>query len=358
MHHRGLARLGLISAAGLFAILLACPAARAGASTRVPDRSEIIKKLNGYQFKALDAELCDYQKAYEVDPAQEMNAIIGFGAFDTPNVLIASRLDDWVKASPDSYAAAVAHATCLMATGLRWRGEGYANQVTPRQWDNMHLLFAQSVAEAKRALSIDPNLSVAYVVLMRIARVGGTTAEAAQAGGEALHRIPDSFAIREEMMRALTPQWGGSRSAMVSFASASQAYAHQNPSIRFLNAWPIIEECERFENARQLKPAAACYTSAIAAAEQYWLPYYRRADNYYGLGEYSQSLQDVMRADALFPGRSRDLKLLAYDTAKLNEPDASILWISQYMLLDTPDPDMFALFRSQQPELKGLGYSQ
>jgi tetratricopeptide (TPR) repeat protein len=358
MHHRGLAGSGLIPAAVLFAILFACPVARAGAGAQVPDRSEIIKKLTGYQFAALDSELSGYQKAYEADPAQEMNAMIGFGAFDTPNVLIASRLDDWVKASPDSYSAAVAHATCLMATGVRWRGDGYANAVTQQQWDNMHRLFAQAVAEAKRALSIDPNLSVAYAILIKAARVGGTSADAGLAGGEALHRIPDSFAIREEMMRALLPQWGGSRSAMLNFASTSQSYARQNPSIRFLNARPIIAQCESFSDARQLKQSAACYTRAIDAASEYWLPYYRRADNYYGLGEYSLSLQDVMRADALYPGRSVDLKLLAYDTAKLNEPDASILWISQYMLVDTPDPDMFALFRSQQPALKSLGYSQ
>jgi tetratricopeptide (TPR) repeat protein len=252
----------------------------------------------------------------------------------------------------------VAHATCLMATGRRWRGAGDAGRVTSQQWDSMNRLFAQAVAEAKRALSIDPNLSVAYALLIRAARVGGTPAEAELTSGEALHRIPDSFAIREEMMRALLPQWGGSRSAMINLASSSQAYAHQNPSMRFLNAWPIIEECERLEFASRLKQSAACYTRAIDAGGEYWLPYYRRADNYFALGQYSLSLQDVMRADALFPGRSENLKLLAYDTAKLNQPDASILWISQYMLLDTPDPDMFALFRSQQPELKGLGYSQ
>jgi tetratricopeptide (TPR) repeat protein len=334
----------------------AAPASRAASDNALPSRSELIKKLGDDQFKALDAELSSYQQQYEQDPAREMNAIIAYAAFETTNGFISEHLDAWVKASPDSYAAALAHALSLMELAWRWRGNGFANQVTKTQWQQMRKSLAQAVAEANRALAINPNLSIAHALLIEAAKMDGTEMGLARASREAIQSAPASFAIREAIMESLMPRWGGSHDAMVAFAKQSQSYAERNPAIRFLKAWPTIDQCFGLGDRKQWRPAVACYTRAIDETNgQYWWPIAARAETYYTLGEYQLSMQDAMSADALFPMQSSVIKLLAYDAAKLKRPEASGLYIAEYLKYDTPDPDMFSLFQSQESALKASG---
>lgn len=343
---------GLVLVAGLLAIGLALPAGATEPVSKLPNRNEIFEKLSHSQFKSLDAQLLSYEQQFEKDPAREMPVIVAFAAFDTSKAIVGSRTSAWVKAEPDSYAAALARACYLVATARRWRGNGWASSVTPQQWKKVHLFFAQARSEAKRAISINPHLAAAYALLVEAARVDGSEAEVVHAAENALKHVPQSFEVRKEIIVALMPRWGGSREGMVKFAQASQAYAHENPAVAFLKAWPTINDCEGMEDRRNWKAAAQCYTHAIDESGEYWLPYYRRADDYFWLGKFKLSMRDAMHAEALFPMQPIIIELLAYDTERLNRHGASIRWISYYSKFDTPDSNMRELLQIDQRRVK------
>lgn len=66
-------------------------------------------------------------------------------------------------------------------------------------------------------------------------------------------------------------------------------------------------------------------------------------------------MSDGTRADDLYPGNSESLRLLAFATAQLKEPEPSILYIADYMRFEMPEPELFALVKSDQAELKAQG---
>ncbi len=199
------------------------------------DRTAIIKKLLAYQFDTLNSELSADEEKAEGDPRFEMNAMVAFAAFDTPLPLIAERVKDWQKAQPDSYAAALARAVSLSATAVRWRGDAAAENVPDSNMDQMDQYYSAALKAENAALSINPNLGIAYALKIKAARMDA--GDLARISGEALKRVPASFAVREQIMYALRPRWGGSREAMQKFSDASQRYAAENPAMKFLKAW-------------------------------------------------------------------------------------------------------------------------
>jgi hypothetical protein len=353
-------RMGLLRrAAAPFAAIVVLVAAGGGLAQSVPkvhtDRDDLVTELLNYQFSKLDRELCARVQQSEADPSLEMNTIVSFYAFDSSSTLISARLDDWVKAAPDSYAAALARAMALTAKARQWRGTGRSQDIPAANLEQIDIALRGARDELKTALAIHPNLALAYALRIRGALLGGTGAEFERARADGLAMAPTSFAVRDAIMFALRPRWGGSREAMQNFALASQDYAAQNPALRYLDGWVDLDAGDDLADAGHWQQAIDSYTRALQKGGEYWVAYRHRANAFYAMQRWNEAFNDATRAEELFPGYSENLKLLAYTTAKLNQPDASILWASEYLRFEMPDPWMMELARLDAVELKGRG---
>ena len=318
-------------------------------------RVDLVEKLRTGRWDTLDAELSAYEMKAEKDPRFEMNAIVAFGAFFAASELIGARLDDWVKAAPNSYAALVARATCYVAIAQRWRGNGPARDIPQANLEQMEKDLHVAVHDATEAIKIHPNLAPAYALRIKAARIGGSREELARARSDALSMVPGSFDVREQIMYALRPRWGGTRDEMQQLADSSQYYAAQNPAMKFLKGWISLDEGDDLADAGKSPDAVAKYTQAIAVGGEYWTAYRRRANAYYAMQQWQKAVDDAIRADNLYPGYSENLRLLAFATAHNSQPDASILYLANYMRFDQPDPGLFELLKSDQTELKAQG---
>jgi tetratricopeptide (TPR) repeat protein len=318
-------------------------------------RVDLVEMLRTGRWDTLDAELSQYEMKAEKDPRYEMNAMVAFGAFDGGSTLIASKLNDWVTAAPNSYAALVARASNEIAVGQRVRGNAWAQDVPKQNMDAMDKQLRAAVHDAGEAIKIHPNLAPAYALRIKAARIDGPGDELAKAKSDALAIVPYSFAVREQIMYALRPRWGGTRQEMQQLADSSQYYAPQNPAMQFLKGWATLDEGDDFADSGKWPQAIERYTQAIQTGGEYWTSYRRRAAAYFAMQQWQKAVADGMRANELYPGNSESLSLLAFATNRLEQPDASILWLSEYLRYEMPDPRSFELLKSDQVMLKAQG---
>jgi tetratricopeptide (TPR) repeat protein len=318
-------------------------------------RVDLVEMLRTGRWDTLDANLSAYEIKAEKDPSFEMNAMAAFGAFDAGNSLIASKLNDWVTAAPNSYAALVARATCEIAVAQRLRGNGPGQEVPKETQAAVDKELQAAVRDAGEAIKIHPNLAPAYALRIKAARIDGTADELAHAKSDALSIVPGSFAVREQIMYALRPRWGGSQQEMQQLADSSQYYTEQNPAMQFLKGWVSLDQGDDFADTGKWPEAIEKYTQALQMGGEYWTSYRRRASAYYATQQWQKAVDDGLRSNSLYPDYSETIGMLAFATARLGEPDASILWISQYMRYEMPDPRMFDLVKSDQIELKAQG---
>jgi tetratricopeptide (TPR) repeat protein len=216
-------------------------------------RVKILENLRMARFDTLDAELSSYEKKAEQDPRYEMNAIVAFGAFECGNSLIASGVDNWVKAHPDSYAALTAKATCYIF-GAQRRIEFWSS----KQNDEEAAKFlAEGTRDATEAIKIDQNLAPAYALKIKAARLSG---------------------VEQDKARA-----------------------------------------------------------------------------YYAMHEWQKAVDDAAHSNALYPDNSENLRVLAFAAYRLNNPEASILYLGDLMRFEMPDPETVQLLSSDQALLKSQG---
>jgi tetratricopeptide (TPR) repeat protein len=103
-----------------------------------------------------------------------------------------------------------------------------------------------------------------------------------------------------------------------------QYYAPQNPAMQFLKGWVTLDEGDTLADQHKWPEAIDKYTQAIQLGGEYWTSYRRRSAAYYATQQWQKAVADGMRANDLYPN-SESLKLLAFATARLDQPDASIL---------------------------------
>lgn len=167
--------------------------------------------------------------------------------------------------------------------------------------------------------------------------------------------VPNSFAVREQIMYALRPRWGGTRKQMQQFADSSQEYAPENPAMQFLEGWVTLDEGDDLADQGQWPSAVEKYSQAIQTGGEYWTAYRRRAAAWYAMQQWQKAVDDGTRSNDLYPGYSETLVLLASATGRLNEPEPSILYLGEYMRYEMPQPELMDLLKSDQAELKAQG---
>jgi len=319
------------------------------------NRRGIVDKLRTFRFDSLDAELAGYIRQDENDSRSEMNVIAAFAAFDPDSRLVAQQVSKWAQTAPQSRMAALALASNLIGTAYRWI-EGRPN-LTGAEKQQIDQYFGEADRAIDRVLAGDAHLGIAHALRIKAARVRRDKPAFERAEADGLAHAPDSFAVREQIMYGLRPQWLGSQTEMRSFARSSQDYADRNPSMRFLNGWIALDTGDALADGNHWNEAVAAYSEALKSGGEYWVSYRRRANAYYSLQRWDDAVVDGRRAEELFPDNVEVLRLLAWASAKQHRPVDAIGWLSLLLMFETPDASTFSLLQIDQQDLIKQGKS-
>lgn len=204
----------------------------------------------------------------------------------------------------------------------------------------MNDYFVQSVTETTQVLSADSRITVAYALVLEMARGSSQgISVCTNLAATGLAKVPASFVIRKELMLCMEPRWGGSFQAMEKVAAGSESMFGVNPRLKILKGMPAYSRAQDASASNDFRRAVSLYTKAIAAGDDYYTFYRDRAYALQRLGRYIESLADLERAQALAPQDSEILTLTAYSLADLGRENEALMKLNTAAQFNVPSSD-------------------
>ncbi|MDX8433156.1 DUF4034 domain-containing protein [Mesorhizobium abyssinicae] len=149
---------------------------------------------------------------YEV--LESTKFLYGTYSYGTLNQMEA-QADKWIESYPGSRAARITKAIVMNNRAWNARGEGYANTVTPEQWNAFFVYSRQAkdyLQSVKQGTAADPEW---YATMLKVARgLPSSDIDFDALASEALDAHPDYIPIYREIVRTNLPQWGGTRQTL------------------------------------------------------------------------------------------------------------------------------------------------
>ena len=303
------------------------------------DRLKILSDLKAKRFAVLDEELRSYQLQAEKNVSMEANVVLAIGAFSNTESALRPLLDEWEKQLPDSYVPHLAKAEYLIASGLKARGDKWADETSKQQFARMNDYFAQGLTEVKEVLSRNKRVSEAYVLLIRAAKTSEGPEFVRKITLAGLAEVPASFAIRRAFMTSLEPRWGGSYDAMEKFARDSESRIRENPEIAVLKGFADHNRAVVLTWKDDYAGALPLYTRAISEGGDLDLFYRDRGRALQKLGHSADALVDFERADQLGPQNPDTLVAMAYALVYLGRTKEARDKLNIAAQLAVPDED-------------------
>lgn len=138
-------------------------------------------------------------------------------------------LDAWKRTSPKSAFAYAASGYLYVQVALDERGEDYSNNTAPERLRRMNEQLASAEAELYQAITLNPQVTPAYVALIQGSNIGENHDYAEHFIDQAMTVDPANFAIYESAMQTQEPRWGGSLKSMQSLVNQALVHAKENP---------------------------------------------------------------------------------------------------------------------------------
>jgi TPR repeat protein len=208
-------------AAVLLSFVVVCALSMGASGSTPADRWRL---FNERQFSELDATLSAYQQRYEQtsasDPDVERDLAQVFRVFYYSDENALALYDDWVKASPQSYAASLARGEHLTALAKKRRGAVFWRDVTPEQREAMRREARRARIELERSLTLTAKPILSYQFLIEIAAMTSQREDKLRLIEEAEAVDAINYYPRSAFLFAIQPEWGGSIKEMHLFVDA------------------------------------------------------------------------------------------------------------------------------------------
>jgi tetratricopeptide (TPR) repeat protein len=265
--------------------------------------------LKQRQFDQLEDKLAALQADVEAGKCSECAATGPYCEFSTSDRIIGDRLDEWIKARPESLPAHIARGMYRKHVAMVARGAAYAAATHASRFAEMARLQKGAVEDLDWAVQRSPKASLAYSQLIEIATTQGGEREAAKIYTEAIAHNPESGVIYQSRAWSLAPWWQGVLPSAVALrrlkayiADLEQRFGGR-PGFGWLAGYADYMEAETRARAEDYEGAIAYYTKAIAVGER---PSYlvARADAYYrkyGYDRLEEQQADLERALEIAP---------------------------------------------------------
>ena len=298
---------------------------------------ELRTMLANKQYEELTITLEGYQNAFESNHTNELKVYDAFRSFEVTLPSYEPLLKEWIKEFPERYPPYLATAQYYEARGWESRGYKWAKDTTRDQFDKMQLYFEKAEKNLQTALKINPNLFVAYNILLRICNANGLEADEGRIAERALELFPHSFLIRKTYMWAKLPRWGGSYAIMESFAKEAENYSNKDPKLSTLYGLIYNDQADVVTREDKYVEALDLLVKALAFGD-FWEFYYERAKIYhYYLKEQDKALEDVNRSIVLRPTKEVNYRLRSKIYFAKGEMDNSLEDLSTAVLLKPGD---------------------
>ena len=197
----GIAALGWVTAALFLGI------ASGANALKYPDKLELISLLEAGSLSKLERRLEVYQSAFENGRASDQWVESAYLAFANSDPYLADKLDRWVTAAPDSYAARGARGVYFWRLGWLARGADTGQPPSSDQARLMREFFVLADADLEAAIELRSEFSLAYALLIDIATAGDRRDDQTFLMRRGLKTIPRSFVIRERYLASMEPAW-------------------------------------------------------------------------------------------------------------------------------------------------------
>jgi Tfp pilus assembly protein PilF len=230
--------------------------------------------LRQQMFEALEEELHNLQATFAEGKCAECAANAPYVDFATSDPLVGQRIDEWVKARPDSVPAHLARGRYLNHIAWLARGAGFASETRPEQFAEMAQLQTAAVKDLLWVVQHEPKSPLAYADLIYIATAQRGEVAAAQIYDDALQANPDSPAIYRARVWSLSPWWQGVlpwRQAMASqkqyIVELQQKYEGK-PGFEWLKGYDDYMEAEAHWRNGDMDAAVSSYGRALSSSER------------------------------------------------------------------------------------------
>lgn len=264
--------------------------------------------LEHRKYAELTRAIEELQDEFEGDPKKELWPIAAAAAFSTSIPRLAPLFDDWVKATPDSFAPYLARGTYRSAVTWAQRGTKTITETHVLDLRAMHDTARAALPDLDRALALRPKLLAALRGKLSPLQLTGAHRELEEVLAAANALCPSCMYVRARYLAATTPRWGGSYDRMR--ASIANVPVAQNGALRLLSGYIDADRARVALLNKDHDAALAAIERACALGpHSYFLA--ARADILSAKGDLDQALRDYTAALDLRP----DIAALRIDRA-------------------------------------------
>lgn len=170
-----------------------------------PQRME--EMLDAGAYRQIDAEIERLRSAYAAGKTSEAVFMAAFHPYQRIDVDLLEKLDTWIEALPDSYAALLSRGLYFERFGdMAWLQEN-RRFYSDTQLAKMHFFFQRAEADAAAAVALRPDIGAAHALAMRMAASRKDWRRVAKIKTTALALDPRSFEVRLSYIDTVLPFW-------------------------------------------------------------------------------------------------------------------------------------------------------
>lgn len=290
-------------------------------SDSFPDRQELLGKLKDRRYSSLNKTLLAYQEGYEKNQGDERLVAYFAETFANADPESESIMQEWASFSPDNYAPYLVRAYYYYSVAWSWRG--YQLNVSEQGSQRMRHYMQLAADDLTRAVEINPRLSAAYAMAIRILTLIGSPELKLQAMNEAMADDPSSYLLHSAFLWSLKPKWGVEADQLSQFMQQTRESVTSNELLGQKLGYEDYVLAESLQEAGRFEDAQVYFDSAIAQGADH-IMFRKRGINYYRLKNYEKALSDFDRSLQLWPQEPRVLRWRAYTLWQLERREQAL----------------------------------
>ncbi len=229
------------------------------------DKASLKSLLGCAKFRELSAYIEQFERDFEADFHKEYFVSDSGDAFESAEVELGQKLDEWVKATPDSFAPYLARGVHGVSRGFAERGSKFAGETDTDNFKGMNRAFSPAFEDLEHALHINPRVVAALRSEMQIAFSSSRHSDLDDIAARAFSSCPACFQPRAVLQYGLEPRWGGSYAKMDRAAHAPNPSL--NPKFRLLPGYADRDRGQVAAQDGQHDDALAAFERACALGD-------------------------------------------------------------------------------------------
>ncbi|MDH3727618.1 MAG: tetratricopeptide repeat protein [Myxococcales bacterium] len=285
----------------------------------LPDKLTLQVLLRERRFEDLNAHLESLQAAFEEDFRKEKWPSVAFGAFHTADPELGGLIDEWVEATPESFAPYLARSEHRISLAWHYRGGKWAHQTSTKRFKKMQGTLGEVSADLDRALELRPRSQEARSNQLTLASAFGLGVKTkTDVLEDALRHCPYCFGPRAGYLGTIVPRWGGSH-ALMEKKAADWQYTDKNPKLRQLLGFADHDRCSLLLVKKKPRKAIPVCDRAL-----------EHGANAAFLADKGRALMQLERYDEAIELLSKALRILPQSASILGSRGSALLKAERY----------------------------